>query len=71
MLQNDNPVDDGSMSVYAFRNGKRYINAEAKMGRVKEQVENAWNTIEVKINFKYTLIPLKNNNVLKWESYLF
>ncbi len=39
VLQNDNPVDDGSMSVYAFRNGKRYINAEAKMGRVKEQVE--------------------------------
>lgn len=39
VLQNDNPVDDGSMSVYAFRSGKRYVNAEAKMGRVKEQVE--------------------------------
>ena len=39
VLQNDNPVDDGSMSVYAYRKGKRYVNAEAKMGRVKEQIE--------------------------------
>jgi hypothetical protein len=39
VLQNNNPVDDGSMSVYAFRNGKRYVNAEAKIGRVKEQID--------------------------------
>lgn len=38
VLQNANPVDDGSMSVYASIFGKRYINAEAKMGRVDEQV---------------------------------
>lgn len=39
VLQNNNPVDDGSMSVFAFKNGKRYVNAEAKMGRVKEQID--------------------------------
>lgn len=39
VLQNGNPVDDGSMSVYAARYQKRYFNAEAKMGRVKEQKE--------------------------------
>lgn len=38
VLQNENPVDDGSMSVYASSAGKRYINAEAKMGRVEEQL---------------------------------
>jgi hypothetical protein len=38
VLQNENPVDDGSMSVYASHAGKRYINAEAKMGRVEEQL---------------------------------
>lgn len=37
VLQNDNPVDDGSMSVYALSHQKRYINAEAKMGRVEYQ----------------------------------
>lgn len=37
VLQNQNPVDDGSMSVYALRQAKRYINAEAKHGKVKEQ----------------------------------
>lgn len=37
VLQNDNPVDDGSMSVYALSHQKRYINAEAKMGRVDYQ----------------------------------
>ncbi len=39
VLQNTNPLDDGSMSVYAARYQKRYFNAEAKMGRVKEQKE--------------------------------
>jgi hypothetical protein len=38
VLQNQLPVDDGSMSVYASAGGKRYINAEAKMGRVEEQL---------------------------------
>jgi len=37
VLQNANPVDDGSMSVIATGFGKRYINAEAKQGRVIEQ----------------------------------
>jgi len=37
VLQNANPVDDGSMSVFATGFGKRYINAEAKQGRVIEQ----------------------------------
>jgi hypothetical protein len=39
ILQNEKPVDDGSMSVFATHNNKRYINAEAKHGRVKEQTE--------------------------------
>jgi hypothetical protein len=39
VLQNANPVDDGSMSVFAARYQKRYFNAEAKMGRVTEQKE--------------------------------
>lgn len=39
VLQNEKPVDDGSMSVFAAHNNKRYINAEAKHGRVKEQTE--------------------------------
>lgn len=38
VLQNANPVDDGSMSVFAATQNKRYINAEAKMGRVSEQI---------------------------------
>lgn len=38
VLQNPNPVDDGSMSVYATSKQIRYINAEAKMGRVEEQL---------------------------------
>jgi len=37
VLQNANPVDDGSMSVFATGFGKRYINSEAKHGRVIEQ----------------------------------
>ncbi|HMS98471.1 MAG TPA: hypothetical protein PKA12_06975 [Saprospiraceae bacterium] len=37
VLQNENPVDDGSLSVYAFSKGKRYINSEAKHGKVDEQ----------------------------------
>ncbi len=37
VLQNDRPVDDGSMSVLAAKNGIRYINAEAKHGRITEQ----------------------------------
>lgn len=37
VLQNDKPVDDGSMSVFASGFGKRYINAEAKLGRIEEQ----------------------------------
>jgi hypothetical protein len=37
VLQNQHPVDDGSMSVFAVFNHKRYINAEAKHGRVEEQ----------------------------------
>lgn len=38
VLQNTKPIDDGSMSVYASTFDKRYINSEAKMGRVEEQV---------------------------------
>ncbi len=37
VLQNQNPIDDGSMSVFAVFNKIRYINAEAKHGRVTEQ----------------------------------
>jgi hypothetical protein len=37
VLQNQHPVDDGSMSVFAVLNKVRYINAEAKHGRVSEQ----------------------------------
>ena len=39
VLQNTEPIDDGSMSVFAQKKGIRYINAEAKMGRIKEQVQ--------------------------------
>jgi hypothetical protein len=39
VLQNDNPVDDGSLSVYSKKQGKRYVNSEAKMGKVREQIE--------------------------------
>lgn len=42
VLQNQNPVDDGSMSVYAAKMLKRYINAEAKLGRFEEQ----WNMLQ-------------------------
>ncbi len=38
VLQNPNPVDDGSMSVFVNTHNIRYINAEAKMGRVAEQI---------------------------------
>lgn len=37
VLQNDNPIDDGSMSVKAALTSKRYINAEAKHGAVIQQ----------------------------------
>ncbi|MEZ4912173.1 MAG: hypothetical protein R2774_15095 [Saprospiraceae bacterium] len=37
VLQNQNPIDDGSLSVYSAKYQKRYINAEAKHGRVDEQ----------------------------------
>lgn len=37
VLQNENPVDDGSMSVFAVKNKMRYINAEAKLGKVEDQ----------------------------------
>lgn len=39
VLQNQNPVDDGSLSVYALKNNRRYINSEAKHGSLSEQVE--------------------------------
>jgi hypothetical protein len=39
VLQNQHPIDDGSMSVFAVLNKMRYINAEAKHGRVEEQSE--------------------------------
>lgn len=39
VLQNKEPVDDGSMSVYAQKKDKRYVNAEAKMGKVQAQIE--------------------------------
>jgi hypothetical protein len=38
VLQNTQPVDDGSLSVFSSLNQKRYVNAEAKMGRVEEQM---------------------------------
>jgi hypothetical protein len=37
VLQNQEPFDDGSMSVFALKNGMRYMNAEAKHGKVIEQ----------------------------------
>jgi hypothetical protein len=37
VLQNNDPIDDGSMSVWAFKNGVRYMNAEAKHGKIEEQ----------------------------------
>jgi hypothetical protein len=37
VLQNGDPVDDGSMSVFASKNQKKYINAEAKHGRIEIQ----------------------------------
>jgi hypothetical protein len=39
VLQNQTPVDDGSLSVYALKNRRRYINCEAKHGNLQEQVE--------------------------------
>jgi len=39
VLQNASPVDDGSMSVFAVKNKRRYINSEAKMGKILEQTE--------------------------------
>ncbi len=39
VLQNANPIDDGSMSVFAVKNNRRYINSEAKMGKLLEQTE--------------------------------
>lgn len=39
VLQNAEPVDDGSMSVFAVKNKRRYINSEAKMGKIIEQTE--------------------------------
>lgn len=38
VLQNENPVDDGSMSVFAHKRSKRYINAEARHGKVSTQI---------------------------------
>lgn len=38
VLQNENPVDDGSMSVFAKLNSIRYVNAEAKMGKLADQL---------------------------------
>ncbi len=37
VLQNEKPIDDGSLSVYSSKFNKRYVNAEAKMGRVEAQ----------------------------------
>jgi hypothetical protein len=37
VLQNNNPIDDGSMSVWAVKNKMRYMNAEAKHGKVMDQ----------------------------------
>ncbi len=37
VLQNKNPIDDGSMSVFAVKNKMRYMNAEAKHGKLTEQ----------------------------------
>lgn len=39
VLQNHQPIDDGSLSVYALKNKRRYINTEAKHGRFNEQVD--------------------------------
>jgi hypothetical protein len=39
VLQNSDPKDDGSMSVWAAKHQKRYINAEAKQGRQSNQLE--------------------------------
>lgn len=39
VLQNSKPVDDGSMSVFAVKNNRRYINSEAKMGKIVEQAD--------------------------------
>ncbi len=39
VLQNEHPIDDGSMSVFAVFNNKRYMNVEAKHGRVEEQTK--------------------------------
>ncbi len=38
VLQSRRPVDDGSLSVYAAKNGIAYINVEAEHGRFEEQL---------------------------------
>lgn len=48
VLQNADPVDDGSMSVWAEKHNKRYVNAEAKQGRVEEQKMMLLNLIKLK-----------------------
>lgn len=49
VLQNANPVDDGSMSVFAAAHQKRYFNSEAKHGKLDAQLE----MIEVLMNALY------------------
>lgn len=39
VLQNHNPIDDGSLSVFAAKNNRRYMNCEAKQGSTWEQEE--------------------------------
>lgn len=53
VLQNDKPVDDGSLSVYAITLNKRYINAEAKHGKVDEQFQmlEIWHQVVAQTGF--------------------
>ena len=37
VLQNDHPVDDGSLSVWAQREKRAYVNVEARFGALREQ----------------------------------
>ncbi len=37
VLQSNNPVEDGSLSVFAMKHKRRYINSEAKHGNFNEQ----------------------------------
>lgn len=39
LQHNDAATDDGSLSVYAGRRGKPYVNVEAEHGHLHEQVE--------------------------------